>query len=1180
MQLWSKIKKISFNFLAFMGIMYYNKKRYFLKGEIMTKIKNIAIKFSLCLLLILTFFIAQNSLLFSQFSFASPVQTVSAVNNSSSSDLETSYSSISNYNFATTSTGAVASTSGTLPSNYTGNTSILTPSSWTKNGTANKSMSIGVIDVSPTSFATNFDNYSLLASASPYRSSMSSDTNTKILMINSTTATTYGYTSSSFTLEANSYYSITVDYYTGNTDAIPSLASVCLIGDDFDGLTSTAVLGVQTNKNWGTITFWIATNEANSSTAKIGLYLGCPAWTNSSTSLSSSGYVFFDNVELTQYSENYFTSQDKDKDNYSSYATNQFVDLTYGDITSGNNGYVEDGGFNTTTSLTSSSSAWTTIVDDASTITGASTVSIVNANTSYSSIDVPYTNARTSDNKVLMVYNAINRSGKSSGTVTSKAITIKQHNVYRISFWAKTNADSITATLAPTGTVNGNTYEAVSISTASTDTSVTTNDWNEYVFFVTGNSLTDASVTLTLGLSSSNNTELEYAFFDDVTSQLVSSEDRDNASDTGITYKTLDLNPSSSLTIANGYFNLASSTDREVTYPLEVSGWTYGGITNSTNAHGIVNLKSTIFNEYKSNFNDPSNPAKDSGVASNNVLMLYNNSKTTQSYTTTSSFSASATTTYKLTVDICTQVSSTNNGGANIYITNSNGVTIAEFLDINTNGLWETYTLYFKNYGASQSLNVTLGFGRDATNKTVSGWAYFDNCVCNTYSGTTDIADITTSSTVKVINLAKTEDDDTYYYSDSFSEYDTDQDTLTHLYDPFYWETEVKAEETDDEGNATTLSDEDITSGIVNASNIDEALSIVANNADMNRDFLLIRSLSDTYYTATNKFTVSLSASSYYKISVWVKTVGLTQDSDNTQYEDSDEDGEEDDAIPYGASISIDGIDDSFTGINTNGSFDENENGWVEYIFYINTTDAIDMQLYLGLGSEDAWTSGYAFFDDITVLSMTEDAYTLALNIDLEATPEQVVSVVNTTADEDEDEDSSSSTYDESLAWLAIPTIILAVAVIVALAGYGIKKYLEKRPVKVKVTNNYDRSATLLKDLDHRNYKASVHHRLKLLYEELKQTEQYLEDEQIEHKKQMEAYQTAKEIAQQDKSIQLETPNKKYMDFDKTVEQLKNNIASIKTDIELLEEEQRQIIEQEQRKHKEDLKGNKITRRK
>ena len=1141
----------------------------------MTKLKSIANKIFICILIIVSFFIAQNSVLFNQFTYASQVQTVSATTttNTTSSNYEHLYSTISNYNFASTSSGAVASKSKTIPSNYTGNTSILTPSSWTKDGTANASMYIGVIDVSESSFATNYDNYKLKANEPIYKNSMASDTNTNVLMINSETATTFGYTSSSITLEPNSYYSITVDYFTGNSSTSNPLASVCLIGDDFNGLSSTAVLGSQTNKNWGTITFWIATNEANSSTVQVGLYLGCPDWTNSSTSTATAGYVLFDNVELTQYSENYFNSINKEADNYASYSTNQYVDLTYGNITSGD-GYVTDGSFNTTTSLTSSSSAWTTMVDNVSTITGSSTINIINSNSNYYDIDAPYTNARTSDNKVLMVYNAINKTGSSSGSVTSSAISIKQHTVYRISFWAKTNSSTIIATLTPTGKVNGNTYSAVSITTANTSTNTTTNDWKEYVFFVTGNSLTDAKVTLTLGLSSSSNDEAEYAFFDDITSQQVSTEDRDNASSLSISYTTLDLNSTSSLTIANGYFNVADSIDREVTYPLEVSGWTYTGITNSSNAHGIVNLQTDIFNANKENFGNAENPAEDSSISSN-VLMLYNNAKTTQAYTTSSTISASATTTYEFSIDICTNISSQNSGGANVYITNSDGITIAQFLDINTGGQWKTYTLYFKNYGEAQTLNVTLGFGRDATNKMISGWAYFDNCVWNTYSGTTTIEDISTTATTKVVNLAETVDDNTYYYSDTFSEYDTDvKDSSTNLYTPLYWDTKVKAEETDDDGNTTTLSDEDIFSGIVTANNIDKALVNQRVNADINREFYMIRSLSDTYYTTTNKLTIPLSASSYYKVSVWVKTVGLTQNSNNIQYDDDDV------AIPYGASIIIDGLDKSFTGINTNGTFGENDNGWVQYIFYINTTDAMDMELSLGLGSEDAWTSGYVFFDDITVLSMTEDAYTLALNIDVEKTPDQVVSIVNTTTDDEDTDTSSSSTYAESWAWLAIPTVIMAVAIIVAIAGYCIRKYREKRPIKVKVISNYDRSSTLLKDLDHRNYKASVHHRLKLLYEELRQTEQYLEEERDEHKKQMEAYETAKEIAEQDKSIQLETPNKKYMDFDKTVEQLKNNIASIKTDIELLEEEERQIIEHEQKVHKEDLKGNKITRRK
>ena len=1127
----------------------------------MTKFKNISNKIFLCVLIILSFFLTQNAVFFSQFNFMGNGIVIHASNQGS--DSETLYSNISNYNFASTTSGASAGQSN-LPTNYTGNTNIKTPSNWTKDGTANRNMYIGVINIFPSSFNANYTNYNLGAKDSPYLESMSSDNNSNVLMINSDTENTFGYQSGSFTLDANSYYSITVSYYTGTKDS--PTASICLIGEDFNTKSETAFLGMETSGNWARATFWVSTNQANSSSAQIGLYLGSPArQTGSLSAEKSSGYVFFDNIKLVKHSKTYFDSQDKTS-NYPSYTMNSVVDLKYDNITAGD-GFIADGDFTDSGSLNES---WT--------IKGSSFIYKANAQTyqENNTVPAPLTNARSGDNNVLMVYNTANKNGKTSGSVTSKEFTVKQHTVYRISFWAKTNASSLIAKLSPVGKVNGNTYDEVSITSPSTSASKTTNDWKEYIFFVTGNSLGDATLTLTLGLSSSNNTSAEYIFFDNITSQKASSSDRDNASSLGITYTALNLNPTNTMTIANGYFNIAENIDRNVSYPLSVSGWTYGGVTHTANAHGIVNLDLNLFEANKKNFGDAQNPTTDN--SSNNVLMINNGIATTQTYTSTSSISASANTAYKFDIKIYTDVRSSS-GGVNIYIKNSSGVILAQFLDINTEGSWQDYAIFFKNYGNAQTLNVSISFGRE--NKTASGWAYFDNCLWDTYDETKSgsLSTITQTKTTKVANLTQTSEGASAYYSDTFGQYDNSgsagKDPNALPYGALYWKGEVKATQTDENEMTKKLSDEDISAGVITKDNIDRTLLNKRVNSDINREFLMIHSTSDNYYAMTNKLSIPLSASSYYRVSVWVKTVGLAQETTNQQTID-------DTVVPYGASIIIEGLDQSFTGINTGGTFGASDSGWMEYIHYINTTDAIDMALLLGLGSENGWTSGYAFFDDITVLSMSEDEYNLALNADSENQDkkDRIISIVNTTLPEDEKTPEGSATYSESLAWLSIPTVIIAVGVIIAIAGYSFRKYREKRPLKVKVTSNYDRSSTLLKDLDHRNYKASVLHRLKLLNEELAQTQEYLREEKIEHKKQMEAYETAKEITKQDSSIKLEAPNKKYMDFDRTVEQLENNIASIKTDIDLLEEEKRQITLEEQRVRKQDLKGNKITKRK
>ncbi len=1129
----------------------------------MTKLKNITTKIFLSLIIIVTLLFAQTGILFKNNQFQSSISTqISAIALSNSSDREEPTDTFSNNTFSQTTNGSTSTSS----SSYTGNEKIPSPKSWERvnqSGTITENLLTGVVNIEQQNLNQLAKSYGI-APNDVNQIGVYKD-NTYALMINSTNnnAVRYGYRSSTVTLDANSFYSISVSFYTGNDSNSTPVASLVLSGDDF-GAESSAILGAQTDKNWGTATFWIKTNQTKTTKVQLELYLGMPSVAGSTAS-TSSGYVLFKNVTLNKYAKNFFDSQNKDTMDYTKHSLNKLVDISYSNITSGN-GFVKDGDFTSTTYL-SQGANWQ------SEITGNSTVAIVNSSYENYGVTTPFTNKRVNDEKVLMIFNRANQNGSASGYAVSQDITIKQHTTYRISFWAKTNASSISAKLVP-ATTNGNTYDPATITSASSSTSDLTNDWNEYAFYVTGNALTDTTVKLKLGLETSSNTADKYVFYDNVTSQQVSTKDRDNSSNVStITTTKLNINKSnSSDSIQNGYFNTIESADINVTYPLSVANWTYNGITSSLNLHGIINVADSTFNASKKDFGSPVNPVSnaDSGKYGN-VLMLYNKDDSIQSYTTSSTFSASASTAYKLSIDICTQRQN-NFGGANIYLKNSDGVIISQILDINTNGIMKTYTIYFNNYATSQTLNLTIGFGRE-DNK-ARGWAYFDNCEFEKASE--KIIDIEENSYTKVVNLSKAIDDDTNaFYSDSFSNYENKEISATNKSNtPLYWNGEVKAEIVNEDETTTKLDGNDIKSGIINIDNISKVLPTKV-AGDINADFLMIYSPTDTYYVQKNKLKMQLSSSSYYKLTVKAKTVDLTQNDENKKTVNKA-------VVPFGASIILDNIDQSFVGINTNGKWEATDDDWLDYTFYINTTDAIDLSINLGLGSTNGWTSGYAFFDDIVVEKMEVDDYELALKLDQEDVnkKDRVISVVNTTQNTEDNNTTNNTTYTESLAWLSIPTVIIGIGIIIAIAGYCIKKYLNSRPVKVKVTSNYDRSSTLLKELDHRNYKTSLNHRLKLLHEELSQTEKYLEDEKAEHQKQMEAYQTAKEIAEQDKSIQLETPNKKYTDFERTVQELENNIASIKADIQILEEEQETLKSKEKRMRKDDLKGNKITKRK
>ncbi|MBR1925246.1 MAG: hypothetical protein IJ837_00115 [Clostridia bacterium] len=1082
----------------------------------MTKFKSFLSKFIVSVFIILSFFLTQNAIFFEQLKYKGDPLTVDAL---------TTSISVTNPEFSSTSSGSTSTT---------GTSSLSSPTSWTSIGTFNKeNMRCGVITIKDKdTFETdckkyNDDNTTFLDENSYPTGTLNTNSGNNVLMINSKTDTVYGYKSSSIELDANSYYAVSVKYF-----VVSGFASFGIESENIEKTTNTLIKSMDSNKAWATATIFVATKQTEKAKITLNLYLGNPSWQSGSSAQKTNGCVFFDSASVIKYSKDEFATESAKSPTL--YDKKQITNEQFNNITSGN-GFIENGSFE------NGLDDWTV------------------TNTGYVSKSTTQdTNLRSSDYNIIKIIN--------SGYIESSPITIEQNKVYRISFWLKTNLSSVDASITSVDKINDQTISG-SISSVSSTKNATTNDWNEYVFFVTGNSLSDCDVTLKIGYSSDNSSNDNYLYIDDVTSQEISSADAKNGESCGISYKSVKLTPtpSSSLTISNGYFNEVSGSN----YPYDADSWTRED-SNSNNLSGVVNLKQSLFNSSKSNFGNPTvkpeskfyNDEVFNDDISNNVLMMYNLNKSNQSTKSSASISASANQTYCLTFNVFTSIKNST-GGANVTLTNASGVTIFELTNINTNNSWKYYTVYFKNYGASQTLSLTLSLGSELA--PAQGHAYFDNVKWESTSS--DITQIEETDYVKVLNLSKAVDNaSSVILTESFDEYSQNAN-VKGLNDPLYWTGQVKGTSTDELGETQNLTDLNVSAGVLNQNNIANVLDGQVVLED--ESCLYIYSATDNYYAFSNLLSFSLDSNSYYKFSIKVKTIGLSEQESNKQTVDGQ-------VVPYGASVILNGVDKSFVGINTNGEFGNTDN-WEEFVFYINTSDSITLQVLLGLGSENGLTSGYALFNDLNIIKMTEDNFNIALNLDNETASMagHVLSVVNA-KDEEETTQSTQNTYRESMAWLAIPTILIALGIVAALIGFLIKKYLDNRPVKVTVKNNYDRGASLLKDLDQKNYKTAVNHKLKLLKEELAQSEQYLKEEKEEHAKQKEAYETAKEIAEQDKSVKLESPDKKYTEYEARIEKLEKNIAGIKADITILEEEKEKIEKESKAMHKNDLKGNEV----
>lgn len=1119
----------------------------------MTKFKNS--KIILTLFIVLAFFLAQNAILLSFFGANLGLPMVEAAQ-SQGTHVGT-LSLITNSTFNTTSSGSSTNTS----SYYTGSSSIKTPSSWTKDlkSPYPSSLKMGVCDLSDNS---KYSDYGLnsVGKTIIYTDSKAAETEHNALMINAETDRVYGFTSSSFELEASSFYSITVSCFTKTN----SIASIFLKQSDaYIENDNSCFVDINTNQSWQTRTFWIETSSTEKlSSLKLYLCLGVPA-TSSHSLADCNGFVLFDNVIVKRYSKMAFTEYSAVR--YSNATENQYMNFNHRYVSPGQSGFVQNGNFENGTTN------WSV---DSNQTSGNAFYTIVDLRTFEASeyqIDEsfdPGTNYSADANQHALFV----ASTKKEGTIVVKSspFTILTGQVYRISIWAKGNISKGDVKIMIAGTnpnaVPDDEDESSNVlsktfTSLSTSSNAYTNYWNEYVFYVTGNPLYDCNdVYIALGLDNA----IGYVVFDDIKTQAISSADKTSGTSVDKSIQSLNMFTDDSHTVKNANFNTFAETANEKTYPIAPASWDKAdSSTTTTDVSGIVNTKTSYYNTYKANFGNPVNPGLPSSMDSsldepNNVLMMYNtySSASYQTYETSDTVSLNSSSYYILSVDICTLSDITGLGGINITITTSDDIVIQKFENIRTNGQWKIAKIYISTSEKSQSVTISLSFG--SKEKPVHGWAFFDNCELESSDEDAFNAATQNDLTVK-----------TSIASDSTTAYCPTETTSNYLYTPLFYQSNVVEYTEPDSSYA----------GVLTMDNRYKFFNYQDYNLEStNDDVLAIKAMQDVYQTVTAKINFSFESGNYYKVTVDVKTIGLSQQESNKQY---DVNGN---VIPFGASIAIDGFDQKFTGINTapetttsSNPLNDSSNKFITYTFYINPTETVDGSLILSLGSQDALTSGYAFFDNVSIKKIDEDVYkNETATFEEEGIPETVISIVNNTQKSDDDDDSQA--FGSAFDWYAIPTIIIAIAVVITVVGFLIRKHQNNRTEKVNVKVSYDRSETLLKDMDNRHRKSAINHRLKLLYEELEATEEALRKEKAEHEKQSNAYETAKEISQQDPSVQMEEVEVNDS-FEETVEQLENNIEAIKADIKGLEMEKQKYIEKEKQRLEQNT-NNTVTTRK
>ena len=1003
-------------------------------------------------------------------------------------------SKISNNNFS--STGSSTSSN------------VYTPSSWTL-GSADdlKSLKYGVIDLD--NLDKNYKDYGFTLTNQPAKTTASEN---KVLMINSDTASSgakLNY-SQSFSLSANSFYRFGISAFT-SADAF---GTIYLDSDAFEGVNSQ--ISVNTNKTWDTYYIYVATSPYTAPSVSINLYLG-------DKDIVSNGYVLFDNITAYQFSENIFPTTlpansiliDQRVNNISDPTADGYVDTNINNWTQEDmhgTAYVEQVGNN----YTGSNGNLHDICPGAN-LSSVATVSGIafscdDAHVSYKSPD----------------------------------ITILRNKQYKISFYAKGNITSGAMNAVLSGEIyntpddEDNNVQSASFTTLGTSTNKFTNDWTEYSFYVTGNSLYDTTVNLYLGLGSDSANASGYIIYGYINSYALTSKEYTDGQNIGQT-TTLSMSSNATLNFANSAFNNITPND-DASLPSAPVDWTHiVGDENATTVYGVVNTLSTNFANYTSLGGEVANPHTKNGDYTNNALVLRNISSTYQGYYCNTNYDIVADSYYLMTLDVNLQkdLLSESTSGAYIYLKDSVGNNLAMFryAGNNTNS-WQTLKIYIR--GAFQDRSVVPYLYLGTQDNPTSGVVFFDNCKI-TSSDETAFNAAQNGATTRVVD----------FENDLFELYDS---VDKNIYSPSLWSVT--------NGDTSLMTTK---MGMIKGNTTDTLPSFITTPlSTQNEAILMIGSTEQSYYSYTSRLDYSLATSTYYKITVDVKTALIKHTLDpDTENENT----------TFGASVSVNGVNNAtISDINTQKhSFDtldaalsDEDNHFVTYTFYLYPTEAATATINLALGSTDKACSGYAFFKNLKISKIDQDTYDSEIatltNNNKTALPATVLDLVD--APEEDSGDPGESFAPNSDWWASTFTIIIALAVIVALIGFAIKRVNAKRSETVIVSNNYDRLQTLLKDVDRRNKMTSINTKIRNLQEELKQSEQFLKEEKDALDKESTSYATAKEIAD-DTGIAIESPQKKLETMQNNITELEQKIENIKLDIEVLEEEKARIKKQE-----------------
>lgn len=921
------------------------------------------------------------------------------------------------------------------------------------------------------------------------------DADDKVLMINARNSMTVtnahskkGYRSNEISLEANSYYRLSVAAKTSldGSDAGQFSAYASIYVSGLKDLENKPIeLGYENinNSTYKPYYFFIATGDA-SQKITLDLHLG-------SQYQDSYGVAFFDEVQLERYAENTFFEvaqeygyafsdtlgldpmADKEDDTSTQTKAKFMVEELQDDEAkldmSGYNFDFEDDIQEGTNTL---GDAWS-IVENSPTgharvmsVARNSQISYFNNITKYGYVgnDLSFSLKRQKANeKALVLYN---NSSNGYVSVKSKDIDIKAHGIYKFTVQAKISElksgdfniifkenDNIFTKY----TITKDDYKVMSGSRSGfkeNSENAFSNDYTTLTFYVKGHNFYDSSINVIFELGNSSTPAEGCVVVDNIEVEYANYTEFSSATDK------LELKAYASEATLNGNFDNAENDETKLAYPLKASGWekTIDSKNEKNLESGLIYLKdSATYNEmYNSESFATAYPGNPIGYdAPNNMYMMQNRAMSYQSIKS-ASHTLEADKYYSLKFDYLTQsFTPEKHAQIAVEIVDENGITLYYKNGIEAKNFKTYEILFHTGVSSPTNINVIIHFGEknETRENLMLGTVYLDNLTVTESNKTYfDSKDNGVDLTGYFLNL---DPNHTIGYNVSTSQ------AYSFSLDENY-------------SGATGSANGGIVSGDANEFGITKD----------GYNFLALSTYSTSKASLKSNYKFSLAESKKYKLTFELRTT-FTADDEALKANKKEHD------CKYGVSVGLNGFK-LVERLKSNEDF-------TNYTIYFDSTSASTPNLVFTINSDCHDTLGSALLTNIAFSEVSDSEFEAASTSN-NYNKTIFTSVVETADDPTPEEPEEPTTPDESTGndskWLVIPSIIFGVAIIVAIIGYFLRKIKIKKIEKIRKEsydkNDINRDAILVKAQQERDEEAAeIREQIKAVVEqrELLETE-------------------------------------------------------------------------------------------